>query len=199
MTPPLAADVNHPLFFDQCPGANVVLASGGGVFDESLSGFAAHLGAAFQAPHIPEHFAKLARAQADERHLFIPLHDSALPFSISSVTGVSVEFIRFKGADGGPVHELVGGAFVKVPSNPTARVLVSKAEFSHRLKAILAGQPDPVVTKAAGGDMALLQAAHDALVHLGAACVVEPVDDGTGADDGANKAAALRLRLKTLR
>jgi hypothetical protein len=66
------------------PGANVVPASGGGVVDESLSGFAAHLGAAFQAPHIPDHFAKLARAQADERHLFIPLHDSALPFSISS-------------------------------------------------------------------------------------------------------------------
>jgi hypothetical protein len=27
---------------------------------------------------------KLARADADERHLFVPLHDSALPFSISS-------------------------------------------------------------------------------------------------------------------
>jgi hypothetical protein len=30
------------------------------------------------------HFEKLGKADADERHLFIPLHDSALPFSISS-------------------------------------------------------------------------------------------------------------------
>ena len=36
------------------------------------------------SPHIAERFEKLARAEADERHLFILLHESALPFSISS-------------------------------------------------------------------------------------------------------------------
>lgn len=92
---------------------------------------------------------------------------------------VSVEFLRHK--DG--THELVGGAFVKIPSHPTARVLASKA---------------------ANGDAALIQAVHDAAYWLGAACavmddgvVVEDIDLADGAADGANKAAVLRLlRLK---
>lgn len=65
-------------------GAMVVPASGGGFIDESMSGFAAELGNAFNCPHIASHFQKLAAAVADERHLFIALHDSALPFSITS-------------------------------------------------------------------------------------------------------------------
>ena len=45
--------------------------------------------------------------------------------------------------------------------------------------------------KAAGGDAALVQAAHDAMVHLGAICIQMVSDeDPTGADDGANKSAA---------
>jgi hypothetical protein len=56
----------------------VVPRAAGGVVDESLSGFADALHNAFEAPHIQEHFEKLAKAaDADERHLFIPLHDSA--------------------------------------------------------------------------------------------------------------------------
>lgn len=67
------------------PHAMVVPASGGGFIDESLSGFAAELRAAFaKSAHISSHFDKLATADADERHLFIALHDSALPFSIGS-------------------------------------------------------------------------------------------------------------------
>jgi hypothetical protein len=66
------------------PGAMVVQTVGSGVVDESLSGFGGHLSTAFQVPHIGDHFAKLANAGQDERHLFVPLHDSALPFSISS-------------------------------------------------------------------------------------------------------------------
>lgn len=39
-----------------------------------------------------------------------------------------------------------------------------------------------------GGDGALVQAIHDASSHLGAACpVIEVTDEGSGADDGANK------------
>ncbi|WP_445160954.1 hypothetical protein ACTXG5_22865 [Mycobacterium sp. Dal123C01] len=70
------------------PGAMVVPVAGGGGgggwIDESLSGFVDALSKAFQSPHIQSHFQKLASADADERHLFIPLHGSALPFSVSS-------------------------------------------------------------------------------------------------------------------
>lgn len=64
------------------PSAMVVPVAGGGVVDESLSGFAAALSEAFRNPHIVSHFDKLAAAEADERHLFVPLHDSGLPFPI---------------------------------------------------------------------------------------------------------------------
>jgi hypothetical protein len=117
------------------------------------------------------------------------------------LTGCSVEFM--KRPDGR--NELVGVGLVNVPANPEARVLASKgvlglAEFSKQLEAILRGEPDPMdlVTKAAGGDAALLQAIHDASSHLGATCIAPPDDVDDGADDGANKAAALRLRLKAL-
>ncbi|OBK30143.1 hypothetical protein A5659_03625 [Mycobacterium sp. 1165196.3] len=66
-------------------GAMVTPAARAGFIDDSLSGFAQELGTAFERPHIPGHFQKLARADADEHHLFIPLHGSALPFRISSV------------------------------------------------------------------------------------------------------------------
>jgi hypothetical protein len=66
------------------PMTEVVPRIGAGFVDDSLSGFAAGLAKAFEKPHIQRHFDKLARTGADERHLFIPLHDSALPFSVSS-------------------------------------------------------------------------------------------------------------------
>jgi hypothetical protein len=66
------------------PGASVMPKSRGGFIDDSMSGFANELSKAFQRPHIPKRFEKLAKSDADERHLFIPLHESALPFSISS-------------------------------------------------------------------------------------------------------------------
>jgi hypothetical protein len=109
---------------------------------------------------------------------------------------VSVEFLRRKGASGQPVNELVGGAFVNVPSNPEARVLSAKAAaFSDAVQYIV---------KSGGGDAALLQAIHDASSHLGASCAADwdeftddsDLDDGEA--DGANKAAALSLRLKNL-
>jgi hypothetical protein len=84
-------------------------------------------------------------------------------------------------------------------------VLASKgvpAWFSERLEAILSGDALAVVTKAASDSpdaVAMTQAIHDASVHIGAQCVIAPMDDyDDGADDGANKAAALRLRLKAL-
>jgi hypothetical protein len=76
--------LGHPDISAENRGAMVVPASGGGFIDESMSGFAVELGKAFKSPHIASHFRKLADASADERHLFIALHDSALPFSIAS-------------------------------------------------------------------------------------------------------------------
>lgn len=68
------------------PGTSVVPAMGGGAVDSALSGFAEAIQTAFDdASHIGEHFDKLAKADADERHLFIPLHDTALPFPVSNV------------------------------------------------------------------------------------------------------------------
>ena len=66
------------------PMTEVVPRVGAGFLDESLSGLAAGLAKAFEKPHIQQHFDKLARSGADERHLFVPLHDSALPCSVSS-------------------------------------------------------------------------------------------------------------------
>ncbi|WP_157681324.1 hypothetical protein [Mycobacterium sp. JS623] len=87
---------------------------------------------------------------------------------------------------------------MNVPSNPDARVLSAKA-FQDGLDAILSG-------KSFGGDGAMLQAIHDASVHLGADCVdgIVGLDDDLsedaedGSSEGANKAVALRLRLKGL-
>jgi len=55
---------------------------GGGV-DRSLRGLRQALLAAFAEPPMPRHFEKLARAEADERHLFVPVHLSALPFAVA--------------------------------------------------------------------------------------------------------------------
>jgi hypothetical protein len=74
-----------------------------------------------------------------------------------------VEFLRHKSANGDPVNELIGGSFVTVPANPNCRILSAKA-FDTALKSVLAGEP-------------LLQAIHDASVHLGATCAVFTDDD----------------------
>jgi hypothetical protein len=79
--------VGHPEQLASCmqnPGAMVVPVSGGGVVDDSLPGFVDELRTAFATPHIAPHFAKLARANANERHLFIPLHGSTLSFPVST-------------------------------------------------------------------------------------------------------------------
>ena len=80
------------------------------------------------------------------------------------LTGVSVEFLRVKDDNGHAVHELVGGAFVKIPSNPDARVLASKA---------------------ANPSMAMVQAIHDAAYHLGAESAVMGSDEDVDLADGA--------------
>lgn len=93
------------------------------------------------------------------------------------VISCSVEFLRST-VGGEPVRELTGAALVLTPSNREARVMSSKSKST--------GLEDTATGSA------LLQAIHDASLHLGARCV----DD---VDDEAAKAAALRLRLKALR
>ena len=101
----------------------------------------------------------------------------------------SVEFLR------GAKNVLVGGAFVTVPANPEAIVLSAKA-FSE--------QVDVIVKAASGGDLALMQAAHDAMVHLsgGAVCAGLSMDGTDGEADGSNSkhahALALALKMATL-
>ncbi|SHV60507.1 Uncharacterised protein [Mycobacteroides abscessus subsp. abscessus] len=115
---------------------------------------------------------------------------------------VSVEFLRRKNPETGLLeHELVGGALVNMPANPEARVLAAKGaklNFDQFKAAVLA-----LETKAAEGpvaETARLQAIHNASCHLGAEYVQPmPEADDSGADDGANKAAALSLKLKMLR
>jgi hypothetical protein len=67
-------------------GAHVVPLSHGGAVDDTLSGFADALTAAFGSdPSIEKHFTKLKNAAADERHFFIMLYTGILPFPIFSV------------------------------------------------------------------------------------------------------------------
>ncbi|AXH50792.1 capsid maturation protease [Mycobacterium phage TBrady12] len=87
------------------------------------------------------------------------------------ISTVSVAFMNDRGAmkDGTPHRELLNAGIVAIPSNRDAVILQSKAldtraqELAH----------EKVLEKAAGagnGDTALLQAIHDAAVHLGAEC-----------------------------
>jgi hypothetical protein len=72
--------IGHSDLSSQGRAGMVVPASPGRWVDDSLTGFADELRTAFQAAHITEHYEKLRdEPNVDERHLFIPLHDTALP------------------------------------------------------------------------------------------------------------------------
>ncbi|QZD97295.1 capsid maturation protease [Mycobacterium phage Filch] len=112
------------------------------------------------------------------------------------ISTVSVAFMNDRGAmkDGTPHRELLNAGIVAIPSNRDAVILQSKAldtraqELAH----------EKVLEKAAGagnGDTALLQAIHDAAVHLGAECAA--CDDLHASDvpppaPGADPAAAAK-------
>ena len=69
-------------------------------------------------------------------------------------------------------------------------ILSAKAAFSEQLDLVLKAATE-------GTDPAdMVRAIHDAAVHLGAQC--QSMDGIDGEADGANKAAALSLRLKAL-
>ncbi|MFE0739115.1 hypothetical protein [Streptomyces sp. NPDC058855] len=63
--------------------AMVVPSGRGGGVDRSLSGLNSALDRALMRPHMARHVEKIAKAEADEYHLFVPLHFTALPFSVA--------------------------------------------------------------------------------------------------------------------
>ncbi|WP_133057860.1 hypothetical protein [Mycolicibacterium conceptionense] len=66
------------------PQVMVVPKGGGGAVDSNLEGFSLALSEAFeQQPHMERHFEKLRRASADERDLFIPVHQTGLNIGVT--------------------------------------------------------------------------------------------------------------------
>lgn len=68
---------------DKVRDTMIVPAGRGGGVDHLLRGLKKALIEAFAAPPMPRHLDKVARAEADERHLFVPVHRSALPFAVA--------------------------------------------------------------------------------------------------------------------
>lgn len=112
---------------------------------------------------------------------------------------VSVAFMTDKSKKSGePRRELLNAGIVAIPANRDAVITESKALDLRAAELAEAKVGRDEVKAASGGDTALAQAIHDASVHLGAQCtappapvVAEPIDNGTGADDGANKSFAI--------
>jgi hypothetical protein len=123
------------------------------------------------------------------------------------ITTVSVAALVDRSKESGtPRRELLNVGIVAIPSNRNAVILDAKAgvkapglaAFQAAVKSIVEGK---------SADAAMLQAIHDASSHLGADCVdgIVGLDDDlsedgeSGESDGANKCAALALRMKALR
>lgn len=67
---------------DRVRNVMVVPGGRGGGVDRSLTGLAGALTDVFADGHLARHLAKIGRAEADEKHLFVPVHLSALPFAV---------------------------------------------------------------------------------------------------------------------
>ena len=110
------------------------------------------------------------------------------------VRNASVSYIEHK--KGGKIErELLNFTFTGVPANPNAKILSSKAAKTSGAPAGDAPTDTPPA-ESDQGDMPahddLVQAIHDASVHLGAGCLE---DADTGESDGANKSYNVLIRL----
>jgi hypothetical protein len=112
------------------------------------------------------------------------------------VNSVSVTYSEHKNQkDGGVQRELLNAAFVAIPANPEAVVLTSKSAQTGNTDGVTPSsylkwlnEQKAAGTQANPTVQDLIQAIHDAAVHLGSMCDgSEVTDTGTGADDGANK------------
>ncbi len=68
---------------DRVRDVMVVSAGRGGGVDTSLVGLHAALVEAFDEPGVAKHLRKVGKAEADERHLCLLIHRSALPFAVA--------------------------------------------------------------------------------------------------------------------
>lgn len=64
--------------------ALVTTGGDGGMVDDSFSGLNDALADAFAVGHLPDHVAKVVRTPADEKHLFLIVHQTALRFEVTS-------------------------------------------------------------------------------------------------------------------
>jgi len=98
------------------------------------------------------------------------------------VNSLSVTYSESKSEKGeGVQRELLNAAFVAIPANPEAVVLASKAAEIKAEGGMSASGDNPTVKH---DDM--VQAIHDAAIHLGAQCMND-IEAQSGAADGANK------------
>jgi len=94
------------------------------------------------------------------------------------IGSVSVAFMTDRSKkDGTPRRELLNAGVVAIPSNRDAVILSSKSDSAD--KTVEA----EVVTTKANGDMALIQAIHDASCHMGAMCCESADDEMAEMDD----------------
>lgn len=127
------------------------------------------------------------------------------------VTSVSVAALTDKSKkDGTQKRELLNAGVVAIPANPDAVILDAKKAGGVTIDVtpvLNTAALDKVIaeikaaTPGGGSDHALLQAIHDASVHMGANCAecmqcaaneaATAIGDSTGADDGANKSLEL--------
>lgn len=107
----------------------------------------------------------------------------------------SVAFIQSKNKkDAKAQRELLNGAFVAVPANPEALVLSSKAAVLQMVKAAADAPANeaPATPTSAPAHDDMVQAVHDASVHLGAVCATGEAAAQIGEADGANKSFAFK-------
>ncbi len=67
---------------EKCRAVSVMTKGVGGGVDEELSGLLVALSDLFDGDHLRRKFSKLARHQADERHLFLGIDIDGVPFSV---------------------------------------------------------------------------------------------------------------------
>lgn len=102
------------------------------------------------------------------------------------INSLSVTYTETKNQkDGKPQRELLNAAFVAIPANPEAVVLSSKSAKSEKAEGGLSASGN---SSQVPKHDEMVQAMHDAAVHLGAQCL-NVADADTGTADGANKSA----------
>ncbi|OLR90838.1 hypothetical protein [Actinokineospora bangkokensis] len=91
----------------------------GGMVDEQLAGFGKALVSMFESPNLRKHVTKLVRAEADEHHLFLIMHETDMDES------VMMEIMTGSALPPGPGWLPHGVSHLWLASNWSNRVLIS--------------------------------------------------------------------------